>query len=381
MGIRHKQHITEGIQFHPESIGSGDGKQMLKNFINYKRIGYNPKPALLKIIDGNDLEYTETEAFMDDLTSGNLSPVWISAILTGLNSKGITADEIAGCAAVLQRKRVVINKPDKVLDTCGTGGDGSGSFNISSFTALITASCGIKVAKHGNKAVSSISGSADFYSCLGIPLDLSPDSCEKLLERTGFTFLYAPHYHSAMRFAGPVRSELGIKTIMNLLGPLVNPAGADYQLIGVFDEKFCIPMAQAAHKLGVKNVMTVHSMDGLDEISLSAPTKIVKINAEGKMDEFLFEPSSAGLQKYPKEALKGGTGKENAETAMEILRGKGSEAIREAVLINSGAALFISRQVQSIIKGYEKAKEALESGKTLKKLEEIIETAQELNRV
>ncbi len=373
MGLRHRKLAIEGVQFHPESVASEFGKTILKNFLSYQREPFPIREKLRKIIGGTNLNQEEAEGFMSELTEGNLSNSNIAAYLVALNAKGIVPEEIAGCAAVLQRKRTPLKVSKPVLDTCGTGGDGLGTFNISSFSALIASASGAVVAKHGNRAVSSLSGSADFYRELGIPINLKPSESEQLIEKTGFAFLFAPIYHGAMRFAGQVRRELGIKTIMNLLGPLVNPAGAQYQLIGVFDDDFCIPVAQAARILGLKRVMVVHGADGLDEISITGPTRIVTIDETGEMTDEQFNPESLGISGYRLEELKGGAAEDNAAAAVELLNGTGPAAVREAVLVNAGAALAVYGTATSIEEGYRLAKETLSSGKVKQKLDAIRE--------
>ncbi|HKK47952.1 MAG TPA: anthranilate phosphoribosyltransferase, partial [Alkalispirochaeta sp.] len=225
MGIRHRDYVIEGVQFHPESVASDDGMKLLSNFLNYRREPFEPRRYLSEIIDGASLSQREAAEFMEELTDGHLTDAQIAGFLVALNAKGIESPEVAGCAQVLQRKHTPLTVRGPLLDTCGTGGDGLGTFNISSLTALLAASCGARVAKHGNRAVSSRSGSADFYKALGINIELSPNQAAASISDAGFAFLYAPLYHGAMRFAGPARRQLGIKTIMNLLGPLVNPAG------------------------------------------------------------------------------------------------------------------------------------------------------------
>ena len=378
MGVRHREYDIEGVQFHPESIAAEFGRKLLANFLGYKREPFNIGKTLESIIDGNDLSMEEAEEFMDEVTDGNLSSAQIAGFLTALNTKGLTAGEIAGCAAVLNQKKTPftgISRP--ILDTCGTGGDGLETFNISSMAALLAASCGAKVAKHGNRAVSSRSGSADFYRALGLPVEISPEKAADLMEKTGFAFLYAPLYHSAMKHAAVPRRELGIKTIFNLLGPLANPAGADFQMIGVFDEKYCIPIAEAAHRLGVKRAMVVHGFDGLDELSPTGPTKIVTIDESGSIQEQMFDPASLGLPLYSLEDIRGGTAAENGEAARAILEGKGSPAIRDTVLLNTGAALKIYGIAESISDGYLSAREALETGRAAEKLEQIIAVSAE----
>lgn len=389
MGIRHKEHLTEGIQFHPESLASDYGRMVLKNFLSYKRDPFELKSVLSQVIAGNRLSRVQAEDFMDELTEGNMTDVQIAGFLTALNAKGIHRDELAGAAAVLNRKAKKLSLSGPLLDTCGTGGDETGTFNISSMSALVAASAGARVAKHGNRAVSSRSGSADFFRELGIANDLPPAGVAGMIESEGFGFLFAPLYHGAMKFAAKARKELGIKTIMNLLGPLANPAGAEYRLIGVFADEFCLPMAEAAKELGVKKVMIVHSEDGLDELSVCAPSRVVYIDESGAVSDYSFDPGVAGIPRYRIEELKGGRPEENARIALAILGGKSPEAaegpppakagngnggfaaIRDAVLLNAGAALFVYGIGDSISQGYRIAKAAFDSGKTLEKLNDI----------
>lgn len=250
MGIRHREFVLEGVQFHPESIASDFGRQILRNFLHYRREPFMAQTCLQEITSGKHLSEKEAEALMTELTEGNLSDIQIAAFLVALNTKGIVPEEVAGCARVLRQKRIAVVSSRPLLDTCGTGGDGLGTFNISSMSALVAAACGAIVAKHGNRAVSSKSGSADFYRELGLDIDLSPAQGQELLEKNGFAFLFAPLYHGAMKYAAPARQALKIKTIMNLIGPLSNPASAEYQLIGVYDVALVPLMARAAQLLG-----------------------------------------------------------------------------------------------------------------------------------
>ncbi len=371
MGVRHREHLVEGVQFHPESVGTDAGRLMIKNFLHYRREPFEPKKSLTAVMAKRHMSRNEAENFMEELTEGNLSPAQIAAFLVALGAKGVTGEEIAGCAEVLRRKRKVVKCDVPVLDTCGTGGDGFGTFNISSFAALIASAVGVKVAKHGNRAVSSKSGSADFYKALGIPVELDEKAAADFVSRYGFAFLFAPMYHGAMRFAAPVRRDIGIKTIMNLLGPLVNPAGAQYQLIGVYDPVLSRPMAEAAAMLGVKRAFVVHGMDGIDEISVSAKTKIVRLEESGRISEDTFDPASLGIRTYPAEEILGGDAEANAEVAMELARGKGPEAVREAVLVNAGAAIMLYGKAESLADGYERARSALDSGAVLGKIEAL----------
>lgn len=372
MGIRHREFVIEGVQFHPESAGSGEGRRVLGNFLHYHREAFTPRAYLSRMLSGEHLSRAEAENIMEDLTDGNLTPSQIAGFLVAMNAKGIQPQEIAGCAAVLQRKRTPLAAEGALLDTCGTGGDGLGTFNISSLTALAAAACGARVAKHGNRAVSSRSGSADFYQALGIRTGIGPDGAARVLEESGFSFLFAPTYHGAMRFAAPPRRELGIKTIMNLLGPLANPAAAQYQLIGVFDEAFCEPMARAAHMLGIRRVMVVHGADGQDELSVCGPSNVVTLDETGEIRTFTITPEDAGLPTHPLEELIGGDGEENGRLAREILEGRGREAIRDAAALNAGAALFIYGLADSIAAGTALALQAFADGSVKRKLQDVV---------
>ena len=418
MGLRHRDYVVEGVQFHPESVASEDGMKLLNNFLHYRREPFEPRRYLSEIIEGRDLTQEEAAGFMEELTDGNLTDAQIAAFLTALNAKGIQSPEVAGCAEVLQRKRTPLTARGPLLDTCGTGGDGLGTFNISSLTALLSAGCGARVAKHGNRAVSSRSGSADFYKALGINIEISPQQAAVSISDAGFAFLYAPLYHGAMRFAGPARRQLGIKTIMNLLGPLANPAGAEYQLIGVFSERYQRTMAEAAVRLGVRRGMVVHGLDGQDEISVCAPTRVLSFAvdeppeadagevggtrgdsgaaptslsdrrlAAARFDEFVIQPESYGLRTHPAEALVGGSAEENARVALRLLAGEnglGPEgvvdpplaALHDAVVLNTAAALVVYGTVQTLRDGVEEAIQAIEEGRAMRTLERVIAISQ-----
>jgi anthranilate synthase/phosphoribosyltransferase len=284
----------------------------------------------------------------------------------------VSPEELSGLASVLNRKKRKVNLEGTVLDTCGTGGDGAGTFNISSLAALTCAACGAGVAKHGNRSVSSRSGSADFYEKLGIPVTLDAGSAEELFRRTGFTFLFAPLYHPSMRHVASVRREIGVRTVMNLLGPLVNPAEADVQLIGVYDPELRIPMARAAHALGRRRVMVVSSDDGLDEISVCAPTGVVEIDEKGEMHEYLLHPGELGIPPRGPEELAGGTAAENAALALDLLRRGEGNGLVDAVCVNAGAALTLCGIARDVGEGYRTAREALLGGRVYQKLSDIV---------
>ena len=312
---------------------------------------------------------------MDELTDGRLSEAQIGGVLASLTGDLVTAETLAGFASVLRRKKRPFASDRRVLDTCGTGGDGLGTFNISSLAAIVAASCGALVAKHGNRGATSPVGSSDFFRELGVAVDAPAAASEALLRDTGFCFLFATVYHGAMRHAAKARSDIGVKSAMNLVGPLSNPADASYQLIGVFDNQFLGPVADAAHLLGVRRVMTVHGEDGLDEISVCARTRVVEVDETGRRTEYSLTPEEFGIQRFPIEALQGGTVAENARTAMEVLNGGGPEAIREAVLLNAGAALYICGMSRNIGDGYKLAREALAAGRAAEKLEQVRATS------
>jgi len=370
MGVRHRTLPIEGVQFHPESIASEGGKRLLKNFLTWRREGFDYPPLVKKIMARQDLTRAEAEGFMEELTDGNLTGTQISAVLVGLSLKGIAPEEVAGCAAVLQRKRTPLPVTGDFLDIVGTGGDEHGTFNISSFAALTAAACGAKVAKHGNRAVSSRSGSADFYAALGLKIDLKPAAAAKVLEDTNFAFLFAPVYHGAMKHAAPVRKELGVKTIMNLLGPLANPARASHQLIGVYDASLGPLIARAAQLLGVKKALVVYGTEGLDEMSVGAPTQYWLVTPDA-ITEGRFDPDRIGLSGYSLDDLKGGTAEDNAALAQDLLAGVGRPALKDAVCLNAGAALWLADLAPTIEEGYAKAVKAFDDGRLAAKLDQV----------
>ena len=355
--------------------------RILANFLDYKREPFAFRPLLQRVMGGEALAMEQAAELMDEVTEGRLPASQLAAILVALGVKGYSAAEIAGCASVLARKKQPLERTadgGPVVDTCGTGGDGLATFNISSLAALVVAGCGVRVAKHGNRGVSSPTGSADLFAALGVDTGVSPAQAAGVLARTGFAFLFAPTYHGAMRHAAPVRAELGIKTVLNLLGPLVNPAAAEFQLVGVYDGALCEPMARAARLLGVRRVLVVHGADGLDEVSVTGPTRMVEIGEDDECRESEFDPASCGIAPAKLDELAGGDAAHNAALARELLAGGGTPALRDAVAVNAGAALYVAGAVPDIAAGYRRARAALADGAAAAKLNEVVAATADL---
>ena len=291
---------------------------------------------LKKVAAKQDLTYDEAKTAVDEIMSGNVSQVVTSAFLTALSMKGETDDEIAGAAEGMRSKAVPFELGCHALDVVGTGGDGSNSFNISTTAGLVAAAAGVTIAKHGNRAASSKSGTADCLEALGVKIDCEPEVMRKSLNENKIVFFFAQKYHSAMRFVGPVRKEIGIRTVFNILGPLTNPGHADRMLLGVFSEEYVEKIAKALIKLGVHDAMVVYGMDKLDEISACGETKVAEVRGND-IKYYTIKPEDFGFERVPKEALAGGTPEENAEITKAILRGEGTSAQKTAVALNAGA--------------------------------------------
>ncbi len=334
------------------------------------------KEAIVKIVNKEDLTYDEAYTVMNEIMSGETTPTQNAAFLSALSTKSAkaeTTDEIAGCAAAMRDHATKVDTGMDVLEIVGTGGDNAGSFNISTTTAIITASAGIKVAKHGNRAASSLCGTADCLEALGVNIDQSPEKCVEMLKEAGMCFFFAQKYHTSMKYVGAIRRELGFRTVFNILGPLTNPASPSMQLLGVYDGYLVEPLAQVLVNLGIKRGMVVYGTDKLDEISLSAPTKVCEIK-DGWFKSFTIAPEDFGFERCSKDDLKGGTPAENAQITRDILDGvKGHK--RNAVLMNAGAALYIGGKAESFKEGIELAKELIDSGKAKATLEKMIEVS------
>ena len=334
----------------------------------------NVQQAIEHVIAKQSLSYAQAKTLFDQIMQGNMSDIELSALLISLKMKGEISDEIAGAAASMRENAVAfITNKTQLADSCGTGGDGSNTINISTTAAIVAAAAGVNMVKHGNRSVSSNSGSADLLKALGINIDMTPTQAAKCLEHTNFTFLFAPHYHSGVRHAMNVRTTLKTRTIFNILGPLANPAAPDVQLLGVYDESLCLPMAQTLHTLGTKRAMIVHG-SGTDEIALHGPTQVVELD-NGKITQYTLNPSDFDLANYSLEQLAGEGPQYNANASLAILQGKGNEAHNAAIIVNVAALLYLTGQAQSLKQGAQITQSLLRSGKAMDTLNAIIEVS------
>ncbi len=339
------------------------------------------KEAIVKIVDKQDLTYEEAYQVMNEIMSGETTATQNAAFLAALSTKSTkaeTIDEITGCAAAMREHAMQVDARDMdIMEIVGTGGDGAHSFNISTTAAFVACAGGVKVAKHGNRAASSQSGTADCLEALGVNIDLSPEQCVKMLQDVGFCFFFAQKYHTSMKYVGPIRKELGIRTVFNILGPLTNPARPKRILMGVYDGVLAEPLAQVLMKLGVERGMVVYGQDKLDEISLSAPTLVCEF-ADGESKTYEITPEHFGLERCQKADLVGGTPAENAAITRAILDGTERGHKRGAVLLNAGAALFIGGKAESFTAGVTLAAELIDSGKALEALEAVKAASQKV---
>lgn len=335
------------------------------------------KEAIMKIVDKQDLTYDEAYQVVSEIMSGNTTSTQNSAFLAALSTKSTkaeTIEEITGCASAMRDAAIKFENDLDLLEIVGTGGDNSQSFNISTTSALVIASSGILVAKHGNRAASSLSGTADCLEALGVNIDLDPDKCRLLLDEVGFCFFFAQKYHTSMKYVGAIRKELGIRTVFNILGPLTNPSNPKMHLLGVYDKSLVEPIAEVLMKLGSKNGMVVYGTDKLDEISLSASTKICEYK-NSWIKNYEITPEQFGFERCTKDDLKGGTPAENAEITRKILSGEIQGHKRNAVLLNAGAAIYIGGKADSMADGVKLASEIIDSGKATATLEKLIEVS------
>ena len=334
------------------------------------------KEAIVKIVNKGDLTFDEAYTVMNEIMSGETTQTQNAAFLAALttkNTRAETIEEIMGCAKAMREHALTVDTGDMdTIEIVGTGGDKAGSFNISTTSAFVAAGAGLKVAKHGNRAASSMSGTADCLEALGANISLEPEKCVQLLEKTGFCFFFAQKYHTSMKYVGAIRKELGFRTVFNILGPLTNPARPKRQLLGVYDDNLVEPLAKVLYGLGVNNGMVVFGEEKLDEITAFGPTKVCEFEG-GEYRSYEITPEDFGLKRCDKAELVGGTPEENAQITRDILSGKLHGAKRDTVLMNAGAALYIGKKAQSLADGVKLAAELIDSGKALAAMESFIE--------
>lgn len=330
------------------------------------------KEAILKLSKKENLNYEEAKEVMNEIMSGKATAVQMSSYLTALSMKGETIEEITGSAAGMRANCIKLLHNMEVLEIVGTGGDNSNSFNISTASAIVIAAGGVAVAKHGNRAASSKCGAADVLEELGININISPEKSHKLLSKINICFLFAQNYHIAMKYVAPVRKELGIRTVFNILGPLSNPAGANIELMGVYDESLIEPLAKVMQNLGVKRGMVVYGTDKIDEISMSSETKVCEILDKENLKSYTISPKDFGYDFCDKKELEGGSVKENAEIIRNIFNLKDNGAKRKAVCMNAGAGFYIAKKVKNIKEGVQMAENLIDEKKAFEKLEDFI---------
>ncbi len=391
MALKHKNAVTYGIQFHPESVLTKQGAVITANFLRLAGIKINEgvlpkmenseKTELKKYIgavtDGVNLSEDEAYDAMNIIMTGRATDAQVASFITALRIKGETIEEITGCAKAMRANAAKVEGAEDAVDIVGTGGDGANTFNISTTASFVICGCGQRVAKHGNRSVSSKSGAADVLECLGVKIASTPEKARKVLDKCGITFLFAQSFHTSMRFAGPARRETGIRSVFNILGPLTNPAFNKYIVSGCYDEGLLRPLCEVYKNLGFNRVMVVRGCDGLDEITVTGDTKVCELKADGSIEEYSINPADFGLGIFPLEELVGGTAAENAEITKGILNGSVVGAKRDVVLLNAACALYITDKAASIAEGVKLAAESIDSGAARKALEALVEASNE----
>ena len=385
MAVSHKEHKTYGVQFHPESVLTGDGMTILRNFLVTARLlpaepeekSVDLKPYYSKLMEGKNLTMQEAAEAMEMLMSGKASQLHIGAVLVALATKGETPEEIAGFAKGMRAKAALVPDASNTIDIVGTGGDKAFTFNISTTSAFVAAAAGAKVAKHGNRSVSSKSGAADVLEALGVKIATKPEQAKSCIDTVGLSFLFAQSYHASMRFVGPVRGQLGVRTVFNILGPLTNPAKADYIVLGVYAKELTEIMARVLQQVGIKRAMVVFGNDVMDEITVSDATTVTEVNGD-ELKTYEITPEQFGLQRYEKSEIIGGTPAENAKITRGILDGSITGAKRDIVLMNAGAALYTYGVAETLADGIQLAAQTIDSGKALAKLDEFVRFTNEM---
>jgi anthranilate phosphoribosyltransferase len=337
------------------------------------------KEAIAHVAAGQSLSEQEAIAVMEEIMTGEATPSQLGAFLTALRLKGETVEEIAGLARVMRDKALHVPVPAGVhpVDTCGTGGDGAGTFNVSTAAGLVVAACGQPVAKHGNRAATSRCGSADVLEALGVKIELKPEQVARCVTEAGFGFMFAPAYHPAMKHVGPTRREIGIRTVFNILGPLTNPAGAAYQMLGVPEASLVQKMGEALLRLGCKHALVVYGEDGMDELSLGAPTLVCEVlGREGDMRQYRVTPEDVGLLRQSRDAVRGGDAAFNAGLLRDTLAGRLNDAHADMVSLNAGAALLACERVRTLAEGVELAQATLRAGRAAQTLEAVAALSQ-----
>jgi anthranilate phosphoribosyltransferase len=334
------------------------------------------RDAIEALVRGESLTMDAAAQAMNEIMVGEATPAQFGAFVTALRMKGESPEEIAGMARVMREKSLHVHVDGPLVDTCGTGGDRSGTFNVSTTAGLVVAGAGVKVAKHGNRAMSGASGSADVLEALGVKIDLSPEGVQRCLEEAGFGFMFAQRFHPSMKFAAAPRREIGIRTVFNILGPLTNPAGATSQLIGVADPSIAPKMAEVLRLLGSRHALVVHGQDGMDEVTLSDATRVWELKA-GKVAEYRITPEELGVQRAPREALRAADPKASAATARAVLDGAKGTA-RDIVLMNAAAALLAADRAATLKDGTALAAQSIDTGKAKRVLDTLVRLSQTL---
>jgi anthranilate synthase/phosphoribosyltransferase len=378
MAVEHREYPVYGVQFHPESVLTPEGMTILENFITGGKARKESKEskkmaiyeAIRKLTAGEDIGYQMSKDVMNEIMSGEASDVAKASYLTALSMKGETGEEISGSAEAMRDHAVRMNVSEETLEIVGTGGDCYGSFNISTTSSIVIAASGVPVTKHGNRAASSKSGAADCLEALGVNIQIDPKKNEEVFKRANICFLFAQKYHTAMRYVGPIRKELGVRTVFNLLGPLTNPAFATLQILGVYSEDLVEPMAKVLTDIGVRRGMVVYGMEKIDEISSCGPTKVCEFEGN-EFKTYEITPEQFGLTRGERGQLVGGTPEDNAKITLAILQGEQGPR-RDAVLMNAGAGLYIAGKAQTMEEGVKMAAELIDSGKAYEKLQQFI---------